>query len=72
MTSERFPIDLLASDGNPETLRVIAFGTPGVVENYIQTQYRLGYAAIYEWTRPLPTPNAGEVMRLLTKRIVIT
>ena len=31
-------------------------------------QHRLGFAEVSDWSRPLPAPNAGDVMRILTKR----
>ena len=70
MTSERRPINL-PSSSDPAILRVIAVGTLKAVENFVLTQYRLGYAEIQEWSKPLPSPNPGEVMRILTKRISI-
>ena len=68
MTSERKPIHL-PSSSDPEILRVIAVGSLKAVENFVLTQYRLGYAEIRDWSKPLPSPNPGEVMRILTKRI---
>lgn len=70
MTSERKPFPL-PSSSDPDILRVIAVGSLKTVENFVLTQYRLGYAEIREWSKPLPSPNSGEVMRILTKRIVI-
>lgn len=49
-------------------LRVIAVGSLEVVNNYILTQHRLGFAEVSEWSRPLPGPNPGKVLRILTKR----
>ncbi|MCG8362107.1 MAG: hypothetical protein MJA27_02095 [Pseudanabaenales cyanobacterium] len=70
MTSERKPFPL-PSSSDPEILRVIAVGSLKAVENFVLTQYRLGYAEIREWSKPLPSPNSGEVMRILTKRIAL-
>lgn len=70
MPSKRKPIQL-PSSSDPEILRVIVVGSLKAVENYILTQYRLGYAEIQEWSKPLPSPNPGEVMRILTKRIAV-
>ena len=70
MPSERKPIHL-PSASDPEIVRVIAVGSLKAVENYVLTQYRLGYAEIQEWSKPLPSPNPGEVMRILTKRLSI-
>lgn len=62
------PIHLPAA-GRPDTLRIIAIGHPVVVENFVQTQHRLGYAEVREWSKPLPTKNSGEIMRILTRRL---
>lgn len=67
MSSENIPLRL-PEVSDPGVLRVIAIGSRPVVDNYVLTQYRLGYAEVQEWSRPLPTSNAGEVMRILTKR----
>ncbi|MEO1067833.1 MAG: hypothetical protein AAFW95_01745 [Cyanobacteria bacterium J06638_6] len=56
----------------PDILRVLAIGSPPVVNNCVMTLYRLGYARPEEWSRQLPTVNPGEVMRILTKRIMAT
>jgi hypothetical protein len=50
-------------------LRVIAVGNPQVVQLFVMTLFRYGYARPDEWSRQLPTVNPGEVMRILTKRI---
>lgn len=54
---------------SPDILRVLAIGNPQVVESCVTTLFRLGYARPEDWSRPLPTINPGEVMRILTKRI---
>lgn len=56
----------------PDILRVLAIGSPGVVESCVMTLYRLGYARPEEWSIALPTVNPGEVMRILTKRVMLT
>lgn len=49
-------------------LRVLAIGPLDVGNNYVITQHRLGLAKVAEWSRPLPTANAGEIVRILAKR----
>ncbi|MEM9213276.1 MAG: hypothetical protein AAGD25_02920 [Cyanobacteria bacterium P01_F01_bin.150] len=57
--------------GEAEILRVIAIGSPPVVNQHIIKMYQLGYAEPHEWSQPLPAPSSTtEVMRILTKRIV--
>jgi hypothetical protein len=64
------PTSVLPSEySNPEVLRVLAIGSPAVVDDCVKTLFRLGYARPEEWSPPLPTPNLGEVMRILTKRV---
>jgi len=71
MTFDRPPIHFTNLPADPEVLRIIAVGSPRIVENYILTQYRLGYAEVREWSRLLPSPNPGEAMRILTKRVAL-
>ena len=53
-----------------DILRIIAVGSLKAVNQHIMRMYQLGYAQPHEWSRPLPTVNANEVMCILTKRIV--
>jgi hypothetical protein len=62
--------NFLSANDSPEVLRVIAVGSLAVVEHHIRQMYQLGYAEPYEWSKPLPTVNPDEVMRILTKRIM--
>lgn len=65
------PLIDLRDRPSPEVLRVLAIGSPPVVNSFVMTLYKLGYARPEEWSRQLPTINAGEVMRILTKRIML-
>jgi hypothetical protein len=53
---------------SPDILRVLAIGSPQVVNNLVMAMFQLGYARPEGWSRQLPTVNPGEVMRILTKR----
>lgn len=55
---------------SPEILRVLAIGSPQSVHLFVMTLFRYGYARPDEWSRQIPTVNSGEVMRILTKRVV--
>ncbi len=68
MSTETPVLSLPATD-DARRLRVIAVGSLEVVNNYVVTQHRLGVAEVSEWSRPLPAPNGGDVMRILTKRL---
>ncbi|NEQ47465.1 MAG: hypothetical protein F6K00_29560 [Leptolyngbya sp. SIOISBB] len=70
--AEAQPLIDLRDKPSPDILRVLAIGSPQVVQSCVLTLYRLGYARPEEWSQPLPTVNPGEVMRILTKRIVNT
>jgi len=56
---------------SPDILRVLAIGSPQVVNFFVMTLFRYGYARPDEWSRPLPTINQGEVMQILTKRVML-
>ena len=71
MTSEatNLPLLDLRDNPSPDVLRLLAIGSPEVVNSCVMTLFRLGYARPEEWSRQLPTVNSGEVMRILTKRV---
>lgn len=54
---------------SPDLLRVIAIGSPQIVQFCVIRLHQLGFARPDEWSRQLPTVNPGEVMRILTKRV---
>jgi hypothetical protein len=55
---------------SPDVLRLLAIGVPGVVNSCVITLFRLGYARPEDWSPQLPAANPGEVLRILTKRMV--
>lgn len=65
------PLIDLRDQPSPDILRLLAIGSPPVVNGCVITLYRLGYARPEEWSRPLPTVNPNEVMRILTKRMTL-
>ena len=70
-SSQASPFNFVLPDPDPRILRVIALGRSELVENYIQTQYRLRFAEVHEWSARQTTPNSGEVICLLNKRIIL-
>ena len=72
-STEVIPQPLLDLGGHPspEVLRLLAIGSLGVVNSCVLTLYRLGYARPEDWSQPLPTVNPDEVMRILTKRVML-
>jgi hypothetical protein len=71
LASEQSCLDL-HNRPSPDILRVLAIGSPQVVDSFVISLFRFGYARPDEWSRLLPSVNAGEVMRILTKRISLT
>ncbi|MBD2259270.1 hypothetical protein [Pseudanabaena sp. FACHB-2040] len=65
------PLIDLRDRPSPDILRVLAIGSPQVVNDCVMTLFRLGYARPEEWSSPLPSVNPGEVMRILTKRVML-
>ena len=69
--SERPAIEFFPPTDDPEMLRVLAIGSRAVVNIFVHRLHQANIAHFSEWSRLLPTPNPGEVMRILTKRIPI-
>ncbi|MEO1391143.1 MAG: hypothetical protein AAFV85_27750 [Cyanobacteria bacterium J06634_6] len=53
----------------PDHIRHLLFGTPATVQTTIRLLHHLGYAEPNDWSRPISTGRANEVMAILTKRI---
>ncbi|HLO88539.1 MAG TPA: hypothetical protein VK203_26515 [Nostocaceae cyanobacterium] len=52
---------------NREKVKLLLVGSPAGVNSIILHLYKLGFAAVGEWSPPQPTNNQGEVMRILIK-----
>lgn len=65
------PCGFLPRVNDPEILRIVAVGPPAVVNDFMLRQYQLGYAELSQWSMAAPTRNPGEVMRILTKRVLL-
>ena len=74
------PVDITTASGisplppqgpppRPEYVRHLLFGTPTTVKTTIRLLHHLGYAEPNDWSRPISTGRANEVMTILTKRI---
>ena len=59
------------SEPNRVPLKILVISTPKVVNSTIHTFYRLGYAEVSEWSKPQPTQNPGEVVSILSRRVLI-
>lgn len=52
-------------------IRLLACGVEEGVESIVHLLHVLGFAQVGEWSDPLPSPVAGEVIRILTRYITI-
>jgi hypothetical protein len=60
-----------ATDCSPtaEPIRHLLFGSLSTVRTTICTLHKLGYADPNDWSQPISTGRANEVMAILTKRV---
>ena len=56
-------------NSRPDHIRHMLFGTLAAVQTTIRHLHHLGYAEPNDWSRPISTGRANEVMAILTKRI---
>ena len=54
-----------------EQVRHLLFGSPAAVQSSIRHLHKLGYAEPNDWSRPISTGRANEVMAILTKRVEV-
>ena len=54
-------------DANHKPIRVLICGIPTGVDGIVNRLHMRGFAQIGEWSRPLPSPIEGEVIRILTR-----
>ncbi len=53
-----------------EQVRHLLFGTLTSIQATIRLLHKLGYAEPNDWSRPMSTGKANEMMAILTKRVV--
>ena len=53
-----------------EKVRIMVLGSPEGVDSIVKSLHKLRFAEMKEWSNPLPTGRAGEVMRILTKTVL--
>jgi len=46
------------------------FGTLSAVQTTIRLLHKLGYAEPNDWSQPIPTGRANEVMAILTRPVI--
>ena len=55
-----------------EPVRLMMFGTLTAVQAAIKDIHKHGYAEPNDWSQPMSTGRANEVMAILTKRVMST
>ena len=58
-----------SSDLTQEPIRHMLFGSISAVQSTIRLLHTKAYAEPNDWSQPIPTGRAGEVMAILTKRV---
>lgn len=76
------PSNLLSTDtqatmtteptGEPgrEKILLTVTGSAYAIERVIHELFRLGFAEVREWSKPIPTGKVNEVMRVLTRYVM--
>lgn len=63
------PIPCIPEGKKP--IRLLACGVAPGVESIVHSLHVLGFAEVGEWSLSLPSPVQGEVIRILTRYIVL-
>lgn len=56
-----------ADESSRKPIRLLACGTPAGVDSIIHRLHIEGFAQMVEWSKPLPSPIEGEIIRILTR-----
>ncbi len=54
-----------------QPIRLLACGVPKGVDGIVHQLHILHFAEVGEWSLPLPSPVTGEVIRILTRHIIV-
>lgn len=54
-----------------EKIRIMVLGSLEGVNQIVHLLHKLRFAEVQQWSQPLPTGRPGEVMRILTKSVVV-
>ena len=54
-----------------EQVRLLLFGTLPAIQSSIRDLHKRGYAEPNDWSRPISTGRANEMMAILTKRVEV-
>lgn len=61
----------LTSEPGREKVVLTVRGSVHSTERVIHEAYRVGFAEVREWSKPIPTGKVNEVMRVLTRYVII-
>lgn len=59
------------TESGRERVKLLVIGSSFAVERVIHELYRVGFAEVREWSQPLPTGTYGEVMRILSRYVIV-
>ncbi|MFQ4138493.1 hypothetical protein PGN35_019450 [Nodosilinea sp. PGN35] len=60
-----------AAEPGRQVIRILVIGPAHGVERIVHELYRLGFAEVHEWSKPQPTGRVHEVMRVLTRYVMV-
>jgi hypothetical protein len=60
-----------AAEPGRQMIRILVIGSAYGVERIVHELYRLGFAKVREWSKPQPTGRVNEVMRVLTRYVMV-
>jgi hypothetical protein len=63
-------IEPTAEPGREKVLLTVT-GSAYAIERVIHELYRVGFAEVREWSKPIPTGKVNEVMRVLTRYVIV-
>lgn len=63
-------IEPTAEPGREKVLLTVT-GSAYAIERVIHELYRVGFAEVREWSKPIPTGKVNEIMRVLTRYVIL-
>ncbi|PZV00087.1 MAG: hypothetical protein DCF32_18165 [Leptolyngbya sp.] len=60
-----------ATEPGREVIRILVIGSAHGVERIVHELYRLGFAEVCAWSKPQPTGRTHEIMRVLTRYVLV-
>ncbi len=60
-----------AAEPGRQQVRILVIGPAHGVERIVHELYRLGFAEVREWSKPQPTGRTHEIMRVLTRYVMV-